>query len=271
MKLVLNPSSTNTLHNTWCDVVANIWLPRGFSQPWGLHAWSSHGKRYWYWSPNCPQVQECVWTEAHGAWRVVSASRVWMGVNGWKWLESLVLFVTWLWQFPKIIVLWCYEAFATALFKTWFEFSFILHCALKLQKIHPSLHRSTLHRFELTTNHDLVLLSTAKPFTSKVKQMRLHKEDFEILKVIGRGAFGEVTHLLVSALNHTAVLYTSKLRTCNLVFPSFFFYPPLCALNRCDSLALSYIHHLQDVMQRMCLGLWALAASKGEFMWSPVG
>ncbi|NXG40824.1 MRCKA kinase, partial [Psilopogon haemacephalus] len=31
-----------------------------------------------------------------------------------------------------------------------------------------------------------------KPFTSKVKQMRLHKEDFEILKVIGRGAFGEV-------------------------------------------------------------------------------
>uniref|UniRef100_A0A4W2EJ14 Serine/threonine-protein kinase MRCK alpha n=1 Tax=Bos indicus x Bos taurus TaxID=30522 RepID=A0A4W2EJ14_BOBOX len=32
----------------------------------------------------------------------------------------------------------------------------------------------------------------AKPFTSKVKQMRLHREDFEILKVIGRGAFGEV-------------------------------------------------------------------------------
>ncbi|XP_074118695.1 serine/threonine-protein kinase MRCK alpha isoform X9 [Sminthopsis crassicaudata] len=35
-------------------------------------------------------------------------------------------------------------------------------------------------------------LEWAKPFTSKVKQMRLHKEDFEILKVIGRGAFGEV-------------------------------------------------------------------------------
>lgn len=40
----------------------------------------------------------------------------------------------------------------------------------------------------------VILLSTAKPFTSKVKQMRLHKEDFEILKVIGRGAFGEVMH-----------------------------------------------------------------------------
>ncbi|XP_031435563.1 serine/threonine-protein kinase MRCK alpha isoform X2 [Clupea harengus] len=35
-------------------------------------------------------------------------------------------------------------------------------------------------------------LDWAKPFTSHVKQMRLHKEDFEILKVIGRGAFGEV-------------------------------------------------------------------------------
>ncbi|XP_061742112.1 serine/threonine-protein kinase MRCK alpha isoform X2 [Nerophis ophidion] len=35
-------------------------------------------------------------------------------------------------------------------------------------------------------------LDWAKPFTSKVKQMRLHKDDFEILKVIGRGAFGEV-------------------------------------------------------------------------------
>uniref|UniRef100_A0A4W5RWE7 Serine/threonine-protein kinase MRCK alpha n=1 Tax=Hucho hucho TaxID=62062 RepID=A0A4W5RWE7_9TELE len=38
----------------------------------------------------------------------------------------------------------------------------------------------------------LEFLDWAKPFTSQVKQMRLHKEDFEILKVIGRGAFGEV-------------------------------------------------------------------------------
>uniref|UniRef100_A0A8C9VQZ7 non-specific serine/threonine protein kinase n=1 Tax=Scleropages formosus TaxID=113540 RepID=A0A8C9VQZ7_SCLFO len=34
-------------------------------------------------------------------------------------------------------------------------------------------------------------LTWAKPFTSKVKQMRLQRDDFEILKVIGRGAFGE--------------------------------------------------------------------------------
>ncbi|KAM4018443.1 serine/threonine-protein kinase MRCK gamma isoform 2-T2 [Anomaloglossus baeobatrachus] len=35
-------------------------------------------------------------------------------------------------------------------------------------------------------------LAWAEPFASKVKQMRLKREDFEILKVIGRGAFGEV-------------------------------------------------------------------------------
>ncbi|XP_067222633.1 serine/threonine-protein kinase MRCK alpha isoform X8 [Chanodichthys erythropterus] len=42
-------------------------------------------------------------------------------------------------------------------------------------------------------------LDWAKPFTSKVKQMRLHKEDFEILKVIGRGAFGEVAVVKVKS------------------------------------------------------------------------
>ncbi|XP_071974358.1 serine/threonine-protein kinase MRCK alpha-like [Engystomops pustulosus] len=35
-------------------------------------------------------------------------------------------------------------------------------------------------------------LAWAEPFTSKIKQIRLKREDFEILKVIGRGAFGEV-------------------------------------------------------------------------------
>ena len=38
----------------------------------------------------------------------------------------------------------------------------------------------------------LYLLLTAKPFTQLVKDMQLHREDFEIIKVIGRGAFGEV-------------------------------------------------------------------------------
>uniref|UniRef100_A0A4W3J4K7 non-specific serine/threonine protein kinase n=1 Tax=Callorhinchus milii TaxID=7868 RepID=A0A4W3J4K7_CALMI len=34
-------------------------------------------------------------------------------------------------------------------------------------------------------------LEWAKPFTSTVKELRLHRDDFEMLKVIGRGAFGE--------------------------------------------------------------------------------
>ncbi|MGH0122851.1 UNVERIFIED_CONTAM: hypothetical protein FKN15_008558 [Acipenser sinensis] len=46
-------------------------------------------------------------------------------------------------------------------------------------------------RTEFGAASSLSLDVDAKPFTSKVKQMRLHKEDFEILKVIGRGAFGE--------------------------------------------------------------------------------
>ncbi|XP_056424453.1 serine/threonine-protein kinase MRCK alpha isoform X3 [Hyla sarda] len=48
----------------------------------------------------------------------------------------------------------------------------------------------------------------AKPFTEKVKQLRLHKEDFEILKVIGRGAFGEVA---VVKLKNTDKVFAMKI------------------------------------------------------------
>lgn len=34
---------------------------------------------------------------------------------------------------------------------------------------------------------------SATPFVTKVKELRLQRDDFEILKVIGRGAFGEVS------------------------------------------------------------------------------
>ncbi|XP_029107166.1 serine/threonine-protein kinase MRCK alpha isoform X2 [Scleropages formosus] len=54
--------------------------------------------------------------------------------------------------------------------------------------LHDECNSSPLRR----EKNVLEFLEWAKPFTSKVKQMRLHKEDFEILKVIGRGAFGEV-------------------------------------------------------------------------------
>lgn len=48
----------------------------------------------------------------------------------------------------------------------------------------------------------------AKPFADKVKQLRLHKEDFEILKVIGRGAFGEVA---VVKLKNTDKVFAMKI------------------------------------------------------------
>uniref|UniRef100_A0A3Q1INZ0 Serine/threonine-protein kinase MRCK alpha n=1 Tax=Anabas testudineus TaxID=64144 RepID=A0A3Q1INZ0_ANATE len=54
----------------------------------------------------------------------------------------------------------------------------------------------------------LEFLDWAKFFTSKVKQMRLRKEDFEILKVIGRGAFGEVA---VVKLKNTDKVFAMKI------------------------------------------------------------
>lgn len=42
------------------------------------------------------------------------------------------------------------------------------------------------------TKLQFFFLPLAKPFTQLVKDMQLHREDFEIIKVIGRGAFGEV-------------------------------------------------------------------------------
>ncbi|XP_041418507.1 serine/threonine-protein kinase MRCK alpha isoform X3 [Xenopus laevis] len=54
--------------------------------------------------------------------------------------------------------------------------------------------------------HDYI--QWAKPFALKVKQMRLHKEDFEILKVIGRGAFGEVA---VVKLKSTDKVFAMKI------------------------------------------------------------
>ncbi|XP_041661237.1 serine/threonine-protein kinase MRCK beta isoform X2 [Cheilinus undulatus] len=54
--------------------------------------------------------------------------------------------------------------------------------------------------------HDF--LEWVKPFTSTVKDMRLHRDDFEMLKVIGRGAFGEVA---VVKMKHTERVYAMKI------------------------------------------------------------
>ncbi|MEJ1275938.1 hypothetical protein NN561_006837 [Cricetulus griseus] len=51
-------------------------------------------------------------------------------------------------------------------------------------------------------------LDWAKPFTQLVKDMQLHREDFEIIKVIGRGAFGEVA---VVKMKSTERIYAMKI------------------------------------------------------------
>ncbi|XP_053783560.1 serine/threonine-protein kinase MRCK beta isoform X4 [Desmodus rotundus] len=51
-------------------------------------------------------------------------------------------------------------------------------------------------------------LEWAKPFTHLVKEMQLHREDFEIIKVIGRGAFGEVA---VVKMKNTERIYAMKI------------------------------------------------------------
>ena len=57
--------------------------------------------------------------------------------------------------------------------------------------------------------HFLTILPVSvKPVTSRVKSLRLCKEDFEILKVIGRGAFGEVC---VVKMKNTDKVYALKI------------------------------------------------------------
>ena len=56
-------------------------------------------------------------------------------------------------------------------------------------------------------NNNFIYLSV-KPVTNKIKSLRLCKEDFEILKVIGRGAFGEVC---VVKMKNTDKVYALKI------------------------------------------------------------
>uniref|UniRef100_A0A1A8JW50 non-specific serine/threonine protein kinase n=3 Tax=Nothobranchius TaxID=28779 RepID=A0A1A8JW50_NOTKU len=56
--------------------------------------------------------------------------------------------------------------------------------------------------------HITDFLEWAKPFTTRVRDMRLHRDDFEMLKVIGRGAFGEVA---VVKMKNTERVYAMKI------------------------------------------------------------
>ncbi|XP_075049461.1 serine/threonine-protein kinase MRCK beta isoform X2 [Mixophyes fleayi] len=63
---------------------------------------------------------------------------------------------------------------------------------------------STLRRDKYVSE----FLEWAKPFTQLLKGMQLHRDDFEIIKVIGRGAFGEVA---VVRLKSTERIYAMKI------------------------------------------------------------
>uniref|UniRef100_A0A3B3SXC1 non-specific serine/threonine protein kinase n=1 Tax=Paramormyrops kingsleyae TaxID=1676925 RepID=A0A3B3SXC1_9TELE len=56
--------------------------------------------------------------------------------------------------------------------------------------------------------HVADFLHWVRPFTSTVKEMRLRRDDFEMLKVIGRGAFGEVA---VVKMKNTESFYAMKI------------------------------------------------------------
>ncbi|XP_072318245.1 serine/threonine-protein kinase MRCK beta isoform X2 [Eucyclogobius newberryi] len=56
--------------------------------------------------------------------------------------------------------------------------------------------------------HVQEFLESVRPFTERVRELRLHREDFEILKVIGRGAFGEVA---VVKLKNTERVFAMKI------------------------------------------------------------
>uniref|UniRef100_A0A3Q2Z650 non-specific serine/threonine protein kinase n=1 Tax=Hippocampus comes TaxID=109280 RepID=A0A3Q2Z650_HIPCM len=56
--------------------------------------------------------------------------------------------------------------------------------------------------------HVTDFLDWVKPFTSTIKDLRLRRDDFEMLKVIGRGAFGEVA---VVKMKQTESVYAMKI------------------------------------------------------------
>jgi len=56
----------------------------------------------------------------------------------------------------------------------------------------------------------------AKPVVSQVKQLRLQRSDFETLKIIGRGAFGEVCVSVLSICRiFFMILAFAKCMSCN--------------------------------------------------------
>ncbi|XP_036847821.2 serine/threonine-protein kinase MRCK beta isoform X1 [Manis javanica] len=70
--------------------------------------------------------------------------------------------------------------------------------------LHTECSHSALRRDKYVAE----FLEWAKPFTQLVREMQLRREDFEIIKVIGRGAFGEVA---VVKMKNTERIYAMKI------------------------------------------------------------
>ena len=60
--------------------------------------------------------------------------------------------------------------------------------------------------------HVNTCLSSARPVTNTVRHKRLKRDDFETLKVIGRGAFGEVTVLFSSHIIILQIIINIRVR-----------------------------------------------------------
>ena len=74
------------------------------------------------------------------------------------------------------------------------------------------MHASYIHKINYFTERKIdkysFIFLIVKPVVNRVKALRLCKDDFEILKVIGRGAFGEVC---VVKLKNTDRVYALKI------------------------------------------------------------
>ena len=73
-----------------------------------------------------------------------------------------------------------------------------------LELLADELGQSNLRR----EKHVTEFLEWVKPFLTRVLELRIRKSDFEVIRVIGRGAFGEVSVVKMKATNKVYAMKT---------------------------------------------------------------
>ena len=73
-----------------------------------------------------------------------------------------------------------------------------------LELLADELGQSNLRR----EKHVTEFLEWVKPFLMRVLELRIRKSDFEVIRVIGRGAFGEVSVVKMKATNKVYAMKT---------------------------------------------------------------